>query len=415
MTHDVATRVALATAGCFAAVALILASVDVVRLSSTGAGETRWLLSIAALSAIAATIALADGRIVRVDRASLRLLVVLLGWLLLSALRSGNAVDAVAAVLAYGALGLVAVRLVDAYGWVSIATITVVVFGAFLAVALVMEGVSDPELVVDGRLFLTALDANQLARFSGLALVSSVCLAATRQRPFVMLGVVGAPIAVGVLAATQSRTGAVAAAAASAVLVWHWVDRRLAIGITVLAVVGLGIAAPLLLDTSVQELVSRDGEVASLGTFRGRSTTWSAAIDEVRDDPLLGVGPTLDDEFFAEARQSGQIAWRARNAHSLWGHLVVVGGLPALLLFGAATTAFFFGVRGPDAAYRSAVVVLLLVDGFSEAVFWAPGLSSFLLAGVFATRSSVASPAAVDPGIEVGTLGPDRGRVAVPG
>ncbi|NNE73043.1 MAG: hypothetical protein HKN26_05215 [Acidimicrobiales bacterium] len=422
ITANRAARLPVATVASLvlAAGAIAVAEIDVARHSETlDAGEGWSIALVLALAGAAGVVSLADRHRVRLrSLVSVPWLFALGGWLLVAALVSADRTTSLAWTLAVWGLATTAIRAQRVGGWTPVAATLGGAFALFMAATGVAAVATDYDLWISDRLFGLSLDANQMARVAGVGVLAGAALVRRAWRngsPVAPLGIFGGLLVVGGLVAeylTRSRTGWIALALALLVAALYRFDWRLVMLVAVAAVAVGVFVVPEVADQPLEEIVSRNEAGADLSTVRGRTSTWQESIDLARADPLFGVGPALDDEHFAEAWFDGRINWGARNAHSLWGHLLVIGGVPALLLALGAGLAYVRNRPPHPGPFIDAVVAFLVLDGVTEAVVITPNIAVFGLAAAMAAANP-GLPASVDPLGEVGALGADGGRVAM--
>lgn len=181
---------------------------------------------------------------------------------------------------------------------------------------------------------------NLLARDMALAVPVFVLLARERQLlPGLAWGL--AAIAVGLIGASDSRTGALVATATTAIALL--LSRRSGIQarrpwLLIAAATALAAAIAQSLPTLL-ELLGRDA------TLSGRTVLWSAVLDRIGARPWLGYGY---DAFWVRSREAGgpavevaeQIGWLARHAHNGFLDVALDLGTIGLALFLAPLVGF---------------------------------------------------------------------------
>ncbi|MGI9601944.1 MAG: O-antigen ligase family protein [Acidimicrobiales bacterium] len=402
---EVRSAPALIAAGLLA-LAIAVGEVDGDRWFDTDHGDHLGLLFVVALLSTAAyVVASMSGPRVRMRRVSPGWWGVgLLGWLGVAALFSPEPVVAVVVALGLAAMAAAAARLVVLGGWVLLAWTVLAAFVVFAGASLTVDGL---DLRVDGRLQLLSLDANQLGRFSSLVVLAGVVLASQRSWTERVIG--AGAFVVGLLATvdSSSRTALAALGVALVLVAWQRFDRVLVVVATVVGVLCLALVSPAALEDGATAMLGRDVATEDVGSLAGRTEAWQAAADVAVDHPLVGLGPGYDDEAFLAARIDGTVGWEARNAHSLAGHLVVVGGVPALLLALGALGAYLAAALRRPLPLVDSFVLFLVIDGVSEAMIAQPNSAVAALAGAAAVRSlwvvapPAWSPTARNPLVEV--------------
>lgn len=277
--------------------------------------------------------------------------------------------------------------------------------------------VSAPSEGYVGRLWLGNNDPNYLAATIVAALALSGGLLAVfrgwHQRLPLLLGL---PILLYGLTATQSRGGLVALGVAA--LATPVVCRGRRLQVTGYLAVGMAVAAMM--------FVSQPGALDRLGDDNarggnGRSDVWHAASKITSEHPLLGVGVgnfrvvlprygdqpgivTYADFIVTTPLFAISIWWQALSETGIVGGLLLLGALLACLGSAWRAATRFDRARRPDLAFLSQMVIAAqlgtiaaatFLSSANERLFWAVlALGPALLV---ASRNSAPAPVAVRP------------------
>lgn len=353
------------------------ATLDVRRLGIETADPQEWSLLLAGVPALAlAGVFSFDRRRTSFGHGG----PLLASWLaiaLVGGLAGPSPLQALLATGVFAVTGVAAAALVRTSGWTPllIAIAGVAVVHGALGVGLALVDVIEP-MTEERRLVLLTYEPNHLARLAALGAVAAVAigLRTTRSSLHLLAWPIAATCA-GAVLLTQSRTGAAAMAAAMAIPVIRASRPRLALtaaAVGMLAVGAIGVAG---LAGPVVETLSRTGDrsLADIRTGNGRIELWPAVIDEWASSPVVGVGLGHDFETVSETRRDGRIGWHAEHSHSLVLHVLMVSGAAGFVAFAAAMTdALWSGLRRAD-PWPLSLLVLIAIDGLSEAVLSTPG------------------------------------------
>lgn len=252
---------------------------------------------------------------------------------------------------------------------------------------------------------LLALEANQLVRMAAAAALASLYLGVSgvRSRSLVRIicGAAGAVGSLGVVAAGQSRTGTAALLGAVVVFVVALAPpqkQRLvaAVGALALAsalVIGALAAGGLSpLFGKFEAVASRDDassedQSREIQSLNGRLEIWPEIIDKAGEQPVTGYGLGSDRDLVTTLYADGRIGWLAQHTHNLFLHVLLTTGVIGLVLMSIAlisTTARAFAANTP---LGPALLVLLLIDGISEAAIRVPSFGWFGLVGAAAVAA----------------------------
>jgi O-antigen ligase len=214
-------------------------------------------------------------------------------------------------------------------------------------------------------------DPNDLA----FVLVMAVpLLVAVRRGP---LAVLAAVVLVGGAAATFSRGGALALAAAVV-----WLLARRALSVRVLGVALAGIAVAVVIATQVAgPALSRalhEKSFIAESNVDTRELRWQAAARMLTDHPVLGVGPGGFRAEYAGASHNAEIDEQTPVAHNMFLEVAAELGLPAFAAFvGLVAVALVAAERVPrdrDAmvALQAATVAVAVAATFLSEQYYLP-------------------------------------------
>ncbi len=322
--------------------------------------------------------------------------------------------------------------------WNGLATLTAFALPLLLFLATSIRGALArgvalaPAPALAGTIYLTSSRGGTLAAL--LATAAFLALAGRRWAAggAVLVGGGGAALVVAVLAARpelvdrpldselaadQGRSAAlvIALICVAVGFVWALASRfapspprvsfpvRVALGVTVLVLLGAGVAAadprerferfkevpPSLSTASI-------GEHLASGSGNGRWQLWQVSVEDFERDPLLGRGAGTYEASWAER---GELPLFVRDAHSLYvetlGELGLVGLvlLVGVLAGGLVTAALrIFAAAGDERSAAAALAALLLAYVFEAGIDW---MWEFTVASVvaFAALGLVTGPA----------------------
>jgi O-antigen ligase len=162
---------------------------------------------------------------------------------------------------------------------------------------------------------------------------------------------------------TETR-GAVAAAVAGVALTWVMsVHRRNRIPAIFIAVLGLGVAAALVLDKAVEFIVRGEG-TATLSTLNNRLPLWELAMERFNERPLFGWGFGATRGIFLDEVGLG-------GAHNAYINLLVDLGAVGAAVWLGLIIAMALGIRSLrragdiDAPVMAGLLVTMLVNALT--------------------------------------------------
>lgn len=394
------------------------ATVDVRRLGVETADPQQWSLLLAAAPAAGLALLLLGDR----RRAQAAIGVVLLGvWTLIGLIGGLSGPSPSQALLASGlfaGLGAAAWSLVRTAGWSPLFAVLAGVAAVHGAAGVSLRAAGFiPALTEEGRLVLLAYEPNHLARIAALGAVAAVSLALNAGRSWIHLAAWPVVVACSVaVLLTQSRTGAAAMAFAIAVPVIRATRPRLTLVLVAVAMLTVGAIGVSGLAGPVVETISRTGDrsLADIRTGNGRTELWPAVIQAWMDTPFVGVGPGTDFAVVSEMRREGEIGWHAEHSHSLLLHVLMTSGAAGTVAFvGAIWAGLISGWRRAN-PWPLALLVLVGVDGLSEAVLSTPGPAWLVIAGSMVEVRSRATHIRESRGPRIGGSIRSTGRVERP-
>lgn len=253
----------------------------------------------------------------------------------------------------------------------------------------VAQGWVDPSLYKDipSRVFSTLFNPNVLGSYLIFAISTALgCFDYANRKRGLFLGAV---IAIGVICLlfTYSR-GAWLALAFSIVLFIYWKkEKKLVLGIMVLAVVAFGVGFPHLW-TRINPLTLRFDTSTSY-----RLEIWRTSLEIIRDHPLWGTG--LGTLWYYIPQYSKTISTFIAHAHNMYLQLAAEGGLLGLssfLFFVGMTMRNIFEAFKSSRSPRHRGIALglmvgftgILVQGFVDAAIIAPqfGMLFWIYSGI---------------------------------
>lgn len=293
-------------------------------------------------------------------------------------------------------------------GEMGLAQTLLLAFACFVGLS-VLVSVTDSSFelsTVGGRISLLALEANQLARAAGVAAIASlhILLTGLRRRSLfsVVVGAIGVLSGCGFIVLGQSRTGGAALVGAAAVFAMALVpySKRLIIvtvgAAALVAVLGLGVVWAGGSDSfyeKFQSAASRheipEAQGRDIQSLNGRIGIWSEILTEAAREPVSGYGLGNDTEVITLLYADGRSAWRAEHTHSLFLQILLTTGVAGLILMGTALASIAARAFDANSPLGPALLVLVLVDGISEAVIREPSFGWFALV---AAAAVVAKP-----------------------
>lgn len=223
----------------------------------------------------------------------------------------------------------------------------------------------DPGLVGLGKFRGALEDPNQAGRLGVVALI--LCVRNWNSPRGAQLYRLGAPLAVGVLVASQSRTAWIAALAAAAT--WAVWTKRRALLVAVITAAAIGALAVGSLSTSVDtDVLERDDSAGEAETLTGRTPVWGESIRAGLERPLSGYGFNSTSAPLHEAWWMGDIQFPAGHSHNLVLQVFLAQGTVGLALLAVALA------RIGTAATRSGVAdvvlfIAVMVGTLTESLF----------------------------------------------
>ncbi len=329
---------------------------------------------------------------------SFRWLVLWLAWAAGTAVFSPTGSQAVWWVALFAVVAGAVIAIHDSNGELGLARTLLGGFVVFVAISLAARAL-DPATNLGSpgdRLSLLALEANQLVRIAGAAALGSAYLALTGMRSASMgriaSGVLGGVACLAVVYAGGSRTGTAALVLSLIVFAIALAPQPrqrtiavagLALGAAALAV-GLFVAGGLSpLVGNFEAIASRESESAldqsrEIQSLNGRLEIWPEIIEEANLVPVTGYGIGSDRDIVTTLYAQGRIGWLAQHTHNLFLQVLLTTGYVGLMLMAAALVSaaarsFSGSPLGP------ALLVLILVDGISEAAIRVPAFGWFSL------------------------------------
>lgn len=177
-------------------------------------------------------------------------------------------------------------------------------------------------------------DPNDLAYVlaAGLPLLLIGVNAPGRARWVRIAGIVGGGICLIGMAATVSRGGALAALTMFAWAILRKVISWRTAAVIILAVL-VGALGLLLTNRSAIETALAQKEVVAGSNIDARTTRWQAALAELGDHPLLGVGPGGNRHYYLEYSHRAEIGETTPVTHNMYVEVGSELGLLGLAVF----------------------------------------------------------------------------------
>lgn len=331
-------------------------------------------------------------------------------WLAWAAGSSVFAPTGPSAVLTAGLFAVVAATAIYIYGESGELGLARTLMGAFaiFVVLSVLSKAMDSSVSLGfrgDRLSLLALEANQLVRMAALAALSSACFllhgARSRSTTRVIAGSIAIVACLAVVVAGQSRTGSAAlltSAVVFAISLAPLAKRRViaAVGaVSLVLVLGIALAAA----GSFADLFGEFESVASreddsidqtreIQSLNGRLEIWPEVFSEAAEQPISGYGLGNDRLVVTQLYAEGRIGWLAQHSHNLLLQVLLTTGFVGLVLMLVAfvsTSARAFDANSP---LGPALLVLVLIDGITEAAIRVPSFGWFALMAAAAVAAS---------------------------
>jgi O-antigen ligase len=344
----------------------------------------------------------------RISQSPLRWIGLWLAWAAGSALLAPKGPTAVLTVGIFAVLAAGVVSVHGQSGEMGVARVILIAFAGFVSMSLVLMAL-DASVVLprqSGRLALLALEANQLVRMAAIAVVASLYViwaSAKQQRwHWLAFGAVAGAASMAIVLAGQGRTGTAALIGSIAAFLMALVPGHKRPLVTVAGAVvfigGLAIASsvaggirPLYEDF---ESVASRGEVSEdtaseIGSLNGRLDIWPEILSQAKLEPVSGHGLGNDREVVSQLYADGRIGWEAMHTHNLGLQVLLTTGVVGLILIFiaiVATAARAYDAHGP---FGPALLVLILIDGVSEAAIRVP---SFGWLALVAAAAMTAGP-----------------------
>ncbi len=268
----------------------------------------------------------------------------------------------------------------------------------FIGLSAVAWSIGGADVIRESRLALAAPEANHLARFGALAAVAGLHVALTRREGSIRgAAIVLASSGLAGVLASDSRTATVAVFLGGVVLLARSGHSRTALAAigTASFAVGALLATGLLGSLADGLRRTADDPLANILAANGRSEIWTPILEVVRERHYLGSGVGSDRQLMLELFGTGRVFWPAEHTHSLILHLLLVVGLPGVVLVAGS-----LGSAAPHLLRSTrlgvTLVVVVLVDGLSEATVSAPEVAwAALVAGL---ASTLVAPGPLAPG-----------------
>jgi O-antigen ligase len=333
-------------------------------------------------------------------RAPVNYLCAFLAWFTIAAVWSIDPAHALPPALWMTSVALYAVWFVSTSGWYQFRLTVGVALAAFVI------GCAAYQLVVpgDGRLKGVSGGPTNLGLLSGLLVILSLSMPSTSIR-IRRLRLVGTAVGVYGVFATSTRTVAIGLLIVGTYLLARRMGRSAALVVAIagLAFVvaftsaaGTGIVIVAHTPDGTDFVDSRNGVVnlshtpgaSEYTTATGRTQVWAAGWTELQKRPIFGWGTGSSERLFNELAAQGRLEWLALGAHNAaLGILLAQGAIGLALFFAAGVSYVRVARRVPDLT-RSALLVLLVIDGLSESIFDTGRISMIILAGAFAATAN---------------------------
>ena len=286
--------------------------------------------------------------------------------------------------LALLSVTLLAVHVVERHGWTTFAAAVVASLWWTLAGGLVVVVLTDVPARDGGRLQLLTAEHNQLGRLAALAVVASLVLLARSDTVARAVGAASFLLGVVALGLTGSRTAVAAAVLGLLVAAARRLGTVALVALVVLALSAFAVVAATGVGDPLLDATAREEDGEDLRTATGRTGIWDAMLDVWLEEPVTGHGTGTDAPLALAASQDGRIGFIARNTQSLPVHELVEHGVVGLFLLVGAVLSYALTTSDTVRPVRDALLAVLLVGGFSEAVLDRPDVSLLVLAAVLA-------------------------------
>lgn len=286
--------------------------------------------------------------------------------------------------LALLSVTLLAVHVVERHGWSTFAVAVVASLWWTLAGGFAVVALTDVPARVGSRLQLLTAEHNQLGRLAALAVVASLVLLARSGTVARAVGAASFLLGVATLGLTGSRTAVAAAVLGLLVAAARRLGTVALVALVVLALSAFAVVAATGVGDPLLDAAAREEDGEDLRTATGRTGIWDAMLDVWLEEPVTGHGTGTDASLTLAESQDGRIGFIGRNTQSLPVHELVEHGVVGLFLLVGAVLSYALTTGGTPRPVRDALLVVLLVGGFSEAVLDRPDVSLLVLAAVLA-------------------------------
>ncbi len=324
-------------------------------------------------------------------RGPLTFLAAWVGWSFVSAVLGDDVVVSLAYSLVFAGVGAATITISDRLGWAGVCTTLVWASVCYAAAATIAPLLSDRYSALGSeRLRLLSLEPNQLGRICAIVVLAALYLAWRSRWRWSIPNVVVLAIALWGLTASDSRTAIGALLASLCLIAFSYMSGPMRIAATGLALAAVACTFGFgVLDTDFDWLSRNNDASSDVTNLSGRTTLWPTVIEASSERPLAGHGMGTDGAFMSELRYEGKISFVAPHAHSILLHPLITTGFVGLLLFASA----LFGSIGRAFVqfepWRDSMLLLLVIDGFSESVIRAPSFGWVALVAVTANTATL--------------------------
>ena len=390
--------------------AALLTGLGAIDLSKLGSPDVvRVALVVVAITCVVELVSSPLFSLETVSAPPVRWFLLWLAWAGGSAVFAPNGPGALLVVGMFAVLGAAAVHINVAAGEDGLARTLIGAFAVLVVVSLVVRVLSGNSEVnyQDGRLALLSLEANQLARMAAITTLACAWLAVSSLRSKSLrgaaVGVIGFIGSILVILAGGSRTGTAALVAGLIVFCVALAPQsrqRMIAGVGLGAlVVGVAFAALSLggiseLFDRVETTAGREEDAADaqrdVQSLNGRLNIWPEILVEVGDEPVSGHGLGNDRKVVTDLFAVGRIGWKAQHTHNLALQILLTTGVVGLALMAVAFTSLAARVFYAGMPLAPALLVLILIDGISEAAIRVPSFGWFglIAAAAVAAKAS---------------------------
>jgi O-antigen ligase len=317
------------------------------------------------------------------------------GWSFVSAMLGDDIAVSLAYSLAYAGVGAAMITISERLGWSGICATFVWAGVCYAAVAAIAPLLSDRYAATEeGRLQLLSLEANQLGRICAIVILAALYLAVRGPRGWSFPAIVVLCIAAWGLFETNSRTALGGLLAALGLIALSYLSKRARIALAGLAAAAIICGFVLgIVDTDLDWLSRNSDASADVTNLSGRTTLWPSIVEGSMERPIAGHGMGFDGAFMSQLRHDGEISFVAPHAHSIVLHPLITTGIVGLIMFGGALVTSIGRAFVRFEPWRDSMLLLLVIDGFSEAVIRVPSFGWAALMAVAAQRTDQASSA----------------------